>query len=35
MGREVADAYFNLRMNQWNDYTRHMSSWELDHTLDA
>jgi len=35
MGHEVAAAYFNLRMKQWNDFTRHMSSWEVENTLDA
>ena len=35
MGREVADAYYNLRMNQWIEYGRHMSSWEIENTLDA
>lgn len=35
MGREVASAYYNLRLSQWNEYSRHMSTWEIENTLDA
>ena len=35
LGSEVAEGYYNLRIRQWNDFTRSMSQWEIDNTLDA
>jgi len=35
VGQEICDAYFNVRMEQWNEYMRHMSSWEIENTVDV
>lgn len=35
LGDEVVDAYVKLKMEDWNDYSRHLSNWERDHTLDC
>jgi glutamate---methylamine ligase len=35
LGASFADAYVKLRMAQWLDYTRHLTEWEHDHTLDV
>ncbi len=29
------DSYVKLRMAQWNDYMRHLTEWEREHTLDV
>lgn len=34
-GSETIASYVRLRMAQWEDYTRHLTSWERDHTLDC
>ncbi|MEO1549743.1 MAG: type III glutamate--ammonia ligase [Pseudomonadota bacterium] len=35
MGAEFAQAYVNLRLREWTDFTRHLTEWERDHTLDC
>jgi glutamine synthetase len=35
MGQELIDAYCKLKMNQWDDFTRSISQWERDNTLDC
>ncbi|MEM7422629.1 MAG: type III glutamate--ammonia ligase [Pseudomonadota bacterium] len=31
----AVDALIKLRMDEWNDYSRQLSQWERDHTLDC
>ncbi|MEM8843218.1 MAG: type III glutamate--ammonia ligase, partial [Pseudomonadota bacterium] len=31
----AANAFLKLKHAQWNDYTRHLTQWERDHTLDC
>jgi len=33
--RQVVDSYIKLRMDDWNSYCRHLTQWELEHTLDC
>ena len=35
MGDELIDSYCKLKMQQWNDYSRHLTQWERDNTLDC
>ncbi len=35
LGSEFADAYIKLKTAEWDDYSRHLSQWERDHTLDC
>ena len=35
LGDELIDAYVKLRMQDWQAYTAHLSSWERDNTLDC
>ena len=35
MGEEFSAAYLKLRNADWIDYTRHLTEWERDHTLDC
>ena len=35
LGAGFVDSYVKLRMGQWNDYMRHLTEWEREHTLDA
>jgi glutamine synthetase len=35
LGSELVDSYVKLRMAEWNDYARHLTQWERDHTLDT
>jgi glutamine synthetase len=35
LGAEFVDSYLKLRMADWNDYTRHLTQWERDRTLDC
>ncbi len=35
LGKELIDAYCKLKLNQWNDFTRSMSDWERQNTLDC
>ncbi|MEM1164172.1 MAG: type III glutamate--ammonia ligase, partial [Pseudomonadota bacterium] len=31
----AADAFLKLKYDEWNDYCRHLTQWERDHTLDC
>jgi glutamine synthetase len=35
LGDETIDAYIKLKSAEWNDYTRHLTQWERDTTLDC
>ncbi|MBD2327061.1 type III glutamate--ammonia ligase [Alkalinema sp. FACHB-956] len=35
LGNEIVDAYLKLKHHEWSEYTNHLSSWELRHTLDC
>jgi glutamate---methylamine ligase len=35
MGKEFVDSYCKLKLEQWNDYSRHLTQWERDNTLDC
>ena len=35
MGGELIDAYCKLKLDQWNDFTRSISDWERENTLDC
>ena len=35
LGTEFSNAYIKLKTNDWNDFTRHLTQWERDHTLDC
>ncbi|MBI1385021.1 MAG: type III glutamate--ammonia ligase [Rhizobiales bacterium] len=35
LGGELMDAYVKLKTAEWNDFTRHMTTWERDRTLDC
>ena len=35
LGAGFVDSYVKLRIAQWNDYMRHLTDWEREHTLDA
>ena len=35
MGSELIDAYCKLKLDQWNDFTRSISDWERENTLDC
>ena len=34
MGKQFSDAYLRLKMEEWNSFVSHFSSWEKDNTLD-
>jgi glutamine synthetase type III len=34
-GNEFVGAYIKLKTQAWNDYSRHLTKWELDTTLDC
>jgi glutamate---methylamine ligase len=34
-GAGFVDSYVKLRMAQWTDYSRHLTDWEREHTLDV
>ena len=34
-GDEFAQAYAKLKTEDWNDYMRHLTQWERDHTLNC
>lgn len=34
IGLEFSKAFIKLKMEEWNSYVSHFSSWEKDHTLD-
>jgi glutamine synthetase len=33
-GKEFTRAYIRLRRGQWDDYSRHLTQWERETTLD-
>ncbi len=35
LGAGFVDSYIKLRMAQWRDYTRHLTEWERENTLDV
>jgi glutamine synthetase len=35
MGAEVVDAYLKLKRQEWAEYSGHLSTWEVKHTLDC
>ena len=35
MGKSFIDSYLKLKYQQWNQYSNHVSNWELDNTLDC
>ncbi|MXZ81360.1 MAG: type III glutamate--ammonia ligase, partial [Gammaproteobacteria bacterium] len=35
LGGEILDAYCKLKLAEWNDFTRSLTDWERDHTLDC
>jgi glutamine synthetase len=34
MGKEFSNAYLKLKMEEWNSFVSHFSSWEKENTLD-
>jgi len=35
LGSELIGAFVKLKKKQWNDYSSHLTKWELDNTLDC
>ncbi len=35
LGSDFVDAYVKLKTEDWNAYSRHLTTWERDHTLDC
>lgn len=35
LGEELVQAYLKLKMQEWRDYTNHLSEWERHHTLNC
>ena len=35
LGDSFVDAYLKLRHQEWNDFSRHLTQWERDNTLDC
>lgn len=35
LGDEFSAAYIKLKLQDWNNYARHLTQWERDHTLDC
>ena len=35
LGDEFAVAYMKIKMDEWNDYSHHLTQWERDNTLDT
>jgi glutamine synthetase len=35
LGDELVDAYVKLKTKDWNDYSRHLTEWERQNTLDC
>ena len=35
LGQEFSSAYLKLKMQEWNSFVSHFSTWERDHTLDV
>ncbi len=34
-GRSAIEAFLNLKQTEWDDYARHLTSWERENTLDC
>ena len=34
-GEKTLDAYIKLKHDDWNDYSRHLTEWERETTLDC
>ena len=34
-GDSFVDSYLKLRMDEWNSYSRHLTHWEMQNTLDC
>ena len=34
-GDSFVDSYLKLRMDEWNSYSRHLTAWEMQNTLDC
>jgi len=35
LGEAFTTSYVEVQMEQWQSYSRHLSQWELDNTLDC
>ena len=35
LGEEFSRSYIKLKTAEWNDYSRHLTDWEREHTLDC
>ena len=35
LGEEFVSAYVKIKLDEWNDYSRHLTDWERTHTLDC
>jgi glutamine synthetase len=35
LGDDLVDAFVKLKMQEWDSYTKHLSSWERNNTLDC
>jgi len=35
LGDELIDAFVKLKLEEWNSYSKHLSSWERSNTLDC
>ena len=35
LGKEFSQAYIKLKTNDWNKYSRHLTEWERETTLDC
>jgi glutamine synthetase len=35
LGEEFVSAYVKIKIDEWNDYSRHLTDWERTHTLDC
>ena len=35
LGAELVESYCKLKLEEWNEYSRAISQWEYDHTLDC
>ncbi|MBT6512178.1 MAG: type III glutamate--ammonia ligase, partial [Rhodospirillaceae bacterium] len=35
LGDETMNAFLRMQAREWNDYARHLTQWERDHTLDC
>ena len=35
LGAEFCDAFHTIKLREWNDYSRSLTQWERDNTLDC